>query len=159
MLILISLFSISQNGNVWGYVQDRLKQGSPIPTAEAVHIFRQVCAALHAMHTLSTGPIAHRDVKPHNILLAPQIPAEWPRPRKIPQDMDTDTDGAHLVASCSTRTAVGSNGRQPPSGHPASIAALMDFGSAAAGVVRVESRSEALTLQEHAEVSFAILKI
>ena len=36
--------------------------------AELLPVFLQVCAALHAMHALEPA-LAHRDIKPHNVLL------------------------------------------------------------------------------------------
>ncbi|HEY8945679.1 MAG TPA: serine/threonine-protein kinase [Polyangiaceae bacterium] len=44
----------------------RLKSGGPLPTAEAVGIFRQVCRALTAAHQLG---VVHRDLKPGNVFL------------------------------------------------------------------------------------------
>lgn len=44
----------------------RLKAGGPLPAAEAVPIFRQVCRALNAAHQLG---VVHRDLKPGNVFL------------------------------------------------------------------------------------------
>jgi serine/threonine-protein kinase len=44
----------------------RLKSGGPLPTAEGVPMFRQVCRALSAAHQLG---VVHRDLKPGNVFL------------------------------------------------------------------------------------------
>ncbi|HYO92989.1 MAG TPA: serine/threonine-protein kinase [Polyangiaceae bacterium] len=44
----------------------RLKSGGPMPAAEGVPLFRQVCRALTAAHQLG---IVHRDLKPANVFL------------------------------------------------------------------------------------------
>jgi hypothetical protein len=41
-----------------------------LPAADWLWLAVQVCSAVQAMHS-STPPLAHRDVKPHNVLLAP----------------------------------------------------------------------------------------
>jgi predicted Ser/Thr protein kinase len=49
-----------------GDLKRRIKQGGPLPPAEAVALLGQVAAALDVAHA---DGIVHRDVKPHNILL------------------------------------------------------------------------------------------
>ena len=45
---------------------------------EALEVFLQVCAALHSMHSMEP-PLAHRDVKPQNVLLRRRPPAGVPQ--------------------------------------------------------------------------------
>lgn len=40
-----------------------------LPAKEIIGIFIQVAEALKSMHMLPSGPVIHRDVKPHNVLL------------------------------------------------------------------------------------------
>ena len=54
------------DGNMWDVVQSRVRVGRYLSEEELGGVFRQLCLALDAMH--SAG-MAHRDVKPHNIIL------------------------------------------------------------------------------------------
>ena len=54
------------DGNLWDVVQSRIRVGRYLGEDELGGIFRQLCLALDAMHEAG---MAHRDVKPHNVLL------------------------------------------------------------------------------------------
>jgi serine/threonine-protein kinase len=53
-----------------GTLADRQLGGQPLPLADAVGIVVQVCAALHYAHRHG---VVHRDIKPRNILVGPDI--------------------------------------------------------------------------------------
>lgn len=150
-----------QEGNAWDYVVDRHRKDNPLSAVEVLQLFIQLCDALEAMHTAAVA-LAHRDVKPHNILLRRGSPQ--PAPNEQARSLLAGTgDGAHLVAggilSVGTGAASPEGGPQCSGGRSAGVmhAVLMDFGSAAPAVVHVQSRTDALALQEAAEVSRAAL--
>jgi len=57
---------------IMGTLQDELERrqltNSPLPEARLLSIFSSICAAVKELHS-SSPPLAHRDIKPHNILL------------------------------------------------------------------------------------------
>ncbi len=53
----------------------RLLSGQPIPLVECIHIAKQICAGVNALHQAG---IVHRDLKPENIMLIPE-PGKPPR--------------------------------------------------------------------------------
>lgn len=53
----------------------RLLSGQPIPLTECIHIAKQICAGVNALHQAG---IVHRDLKPENIMLIPE-PGRPPR--------------------------------------------------------------------------------
>ncbi|KAJ5138474.1 Tetratricopeptide-like helical [Penicillium bovifimosum] len=57
-------------GDLLTYLHER----PPLPEAEAKHIAYQILDGLTLMHE---NGFAHRDLKPHNILIKSQPPAEW----------------------------------------------------------------------------------
>lgn len=139
-----SIMVLLQEGNIWDYVEHRGKENNPLTPAEVLNIFLQLCHALKAMH--STQPaITHRDVKPHNLL--------WTEPREETTSahrtscLDAGLDSAHLVA----RSADDFSKKHANNPKPSLKAVLMDFGSAGPAVVTINSRSQALSLQEDAE--------
>ena len=50
-------------------LKDLIKKEAPFTVARALGIARQICEALHHAHQ---NNIIHRDIKPHNILIAPE---------------------------------------------------------------------------------------
>ena len=52
--------------NLWDVVQSRIRVARYLSEDELAGVFRQLCLALDAMHAAG---LAHRDVKPHNLLL------------------------------------------------------------------------------------------
>lgn len=50
-------------------LKDLIKKEAPFTVARALNIARQICEALHHAHQ---NNIVHRDIKPHNILIAPE---------------------------------------------------------------------------------------
>jgi serine/threonine protein kinase len=137
---------------VWDATQSRLQAGSPLLPREVAHVFLQLCSALAAMHAL-TPALAHRDVKPHNILLREARPEGSLGGGSGSGGIE---DGAHFGAAPAPLAA-------PP--QPAAVCdaalpglercdvVLMDFGSAAGARVEVTSRGQAVALQEDAEVN------
>jgi serine/threonine kinase 16 len=59
------------DGNLWDEVQTRVQNGDPLAVTEALWVFVQLCRGLEAMHS-ADPPLAHRDVKPHNLLVTTQ---------------------------------------------------------------------------------------
>lgn len=101
----------------------------------------QICQGVHALHKC-TPPLAHRDIKPHNVLLQrhQQHGSEAAIPigsQSHPGD-DLEAQPLHAVGA----EPVGS----------AYHAVVMDFGSCQEAHVEVRNRTEALAVQEDAEV-------
>lgn len=98
-----------------------------------LHPLPKVCLGVRAMHAFAT-PYAHRDIKPHNILLNPRAGSNG---RGAARD-----DEASPLTSAANGTA-GTGARF--------AAVLMDFGSAKPAHVVVMNRNAALAVQEEAE--------
>ena len=47
-------------------LEDLVRQHGPLPPARAIHLLRQVCAALREAHAMG---LVHRDIKPANIII------------------------------------------------------------------------------------------
>ena len=99
----------------------------------------QICCGVQALHECNP-PLAHRDIKPHNVLLQ--------RHKQQDEDFanslsDDDTEAQPLQAVGTADTSAGSTYH----------AVLMDFGSCQPAQYKVLNRSQALAVQEDAEVS------
>lgn len=94
------LFPYHKLGSVQEMIEVSKITKKPIPEVEILSMFKSLCSAVHAFHS-HDPPMAHRDIKPHNLLIAEN-----------------------------------------------STAMLMDLGSCREAVVRINSRQEALALQE-----------
>jgi serine/threonine protein kinase len=120
----LKIVFVLQDGNVWDAVQSRMKSGSVLGEDEIRHVFLQLCMALQAMHE-NSNPYSHCDVKPHNLMMRPSINAVVGN--------SAFTKWANL---CDMDVV------------------LMDFGSVKPAVQKIESRGQALRVQEDAEVGF-----
>lgn len=58
-----------KNGSLQDEIERLAQTRGYIKERRIYQIFRGVCRALHVMHNYPTGPLAHRDVKPGNIML------------------------------------------------------------------------------------------
>lgn len=144
----LATFVSMQEGNMWDYVERRTKENGPLTLAEVLNIFIQLCHALKAMHT-AQPPIAHRDVKPHNLLWTGSCKEG---DKVASRFTDGVLDSAHFVARASDKPSLNANDCNRPSNKNTTIkVVLMDFGSAGPATVQVDGRSEALALQEDAE--------
>jgi serine/threonine kinase 16 len=138
---------------------------------DVLHLFLQVCAALHSMHSMDP-PLAHRDIKPQNVLIRRSqsaasasgsagavqlleqqqqqgVPAEW---------SGAGGNGPELFEPAVVAVEAGGQ-----AGRQQRLAAwqrqyevvLMDFGSTRTALVQVRNRAEAMAVQEDAEASTA----
>lgn len=66
--VIYMLFPLYDVGTTWDLIEAAADERAawPFPEARALHILRGVCRGLDAMHQAG---VAHRDIKPHNILL------------------------------------------------------------------------------------------
>ena len=112
--------------------------GDKLPTVASDTGNMQVCAGLEAMHAKA---LAHRDVKPHNVLLRPISSGSSMATTSI-ATASASSDSAHLMGS------PGVAARSQGCHH----AVLIDFGSTQPAHVVVHNRAEAVALQEVAEV-------
>lgn len=105
----------------------------------------QVCHGVQALHNC-TPPLAHRDIKPHNVLLK--------------RHKQHDSEAADPIGSQSHRgddleaQPLHAVGAEPVSGSYHAV--VMDFGSCQIAHVEVRNRTEALVVQEDAEVSIFV---
>jgi len=58
-----------KRGSLHDELVRREQKKDPFSESTILSIFSQICKAVLYMHTMSPEPLAHRDLKPHNILL------------------------------------------------------------------------------------------
>lgn len=100
----------------------------------------QICCGVQVLHD-SQPPLAHRDIKPHNVLLQRHTQQQQEE-EPISNLSDDDTEAQPLHAVGAADTSEGSTYH----------AVLMDFGSCQPAHYKVLNRSQALAVQEDAEV-------
>lgn len=54
---------ISQNGTLQDLIEHMQEAGQPLNETKILELFLSACKGLQSMHTCTTGPIAHRDIK------------------------------------------------------------------------------------------------
>lgn len=64
------LVTYYKDGTVQDLIERTLSQSGHIPELDILHMFKSLCDAILAFHTLDP-PLAHRDIKPHNLLIGP----------------------------------------------------------------------------------------
>jgi serine/threonine kinase 16 len=124
------------------------------PEAEAftplqvLSVARQVCVALEAMHAARGGPVAHRDVKPGNVLLETSMEVEGGvRAVRVGTFHNVILQSKHQLMT--VRMFHVTNLTPGSECQPWQVV-LMDFGSARPARVAVRERREALMQQESA---------
>ncbi|DBA84178.1 TPA: Serine/threonine-protein kinase 16 [Trebouxia sp. C0004] len=121
-------------------VTRRQQTHDPFDSKDILQIFLQVCHGVQALHKC-TPPLAHRDIKPHNVLLQrhKQHDSEAAEPTGSLSHPGDDLEAQPLHA-------VGAE----PMSH-SYHAVVMDFGSCQTAHMEVRNRTEALAVQEDAE--------
>merc|ERR1712066_666150 len=57
-----------ERGTLHDELERRKVSRSPLPQSSLVPVFHSICLAVRELHS-AIPPLAHRDIKPHNILL------------------------------------------------------------------------------------------
>jgi len=65
---VVIVFPLYTRGSLHQELERRQLTNSPLPEARILSIFSSICSAVRELHS-SSPPLAHRDIKPHNILL------------------------------------------------------------------------------------------
>jgi len=65
---VVIVFPLYSRGSLHDELERRQLANSPLPQATLLSIFSSICSAVKELHH-SSPPLAHRDIKPHNILL------------------------------------------------------------------------------------------
>ncbi|RMX44792.1 hypothetical protein pdam_00016363 [Pocillopora damicornis] len=66
------LVTYYKNGTVQDLIERTQLAGGHIPELNILHMFKSLCEAILAFHSLDP-PLAHRDIKPHNLLIGPDM--------------------------------------------------------------------------------------
>lgn len=66
------LVTYYKNGTVQDLIERTQLEGGHIPELNILHMFKSLCEAILAFHSLDP-PLAHRDIKPHNLLIGPDV--------------------------------------------------------------------------------------
>lgn len=66
------LVTYYKNGTVQDLIERTQLEGGHIPELNILHMFKSLCEAILAFHSLDP-PLAHRDIKPHNLLIGPDM--------------------------------------------------------------------------------------
>ncbi|DBB02259.1 TPA: hypothetical protein ACH3X3_011281 [Trebouxia sp. C0006] len=138
--LVYMLFPVYEASSLYDEITRRQQTQDPFDSKDILQIFLQVCHGVQALHSC-TPPLAHRDIKPHNVLLQrhKQHDSEAADPigsQSHPGD-DLEAQPLHAV------------GAEPVSSSYHAV--VMDFGSCQTAHVEVRNRTEALAVQEDAE--------
>nr|ACO15455.1 Serine/threonine-protein kinase 16 [Caligus clemensi] len=66
---VLLLFPYYPRGSLHDELTRRATSKDHLPSNLLLNIFHQICEGLSALHSLDPYPLAHRDIKPHNVLL------------------------------------------------------------------------------------------
>ncbi len=58
-----------RRGSLWDEIERTVARGAHMPEPRVLYFLRGICAGLRAMHAHTPTAYAHRDVKPHNVML------------------------------------------------------------------------------------------
>ncbi|KAK9839446.1 hypothetical protein WJX81_002545 [Elliptochloris bilobata] len=129
--LVLMLFPLYTAGSLFDELWRQAAAGTRLPLRDVLSIFLQVALGVQAMHGLQP-PLAHRDVKPHNVLLEVG-----------------STEGEDAAEALAAQPVQNDDKAVPGGGRFRAV--LMDFGSARQARINVRSRAEALAAQEDAE--------
>ncbi|KAK9837404.1 hypothetical protein WJX84_001292 [Apatococcus fuscideae] len=147
------LMPLFQEGSLVDELERKQAVGSSLSTQEILSIFLQVCKAVQALHR-QNPPLAHRDIKPHNVLLQRAHSSQSVLARSGGSDgslHDSDNADAQEQLLQGNEAGASSSNRAAHSSAAGIHAVLMDFGSTAAARITIHNRLEALAAQEDAD--------
>ncbi|KAL4856246.1 Serine/threonine-protein kinase ENV7 [Chlorella vulgaris] len=169
--VVLMLFPVYGQGNLFDFMQQqrqlwRHQLQAAQPAARAALAARQlcdVCAALHSMHSMDP-PLAHRDIKPQNVLIrrsqsaasaSGSAGAVQPLEQQQHQGVPAEWSGAGGNGPELAEPAVVAVEAGAQAGSQQRLAAwqrqyeavLMDFGSTRTALVQVRNRAEAMARQ------------
>ena len=68
-----NMLNFFQDGTVQDLIEHTQSQGGHIPELNILHMFKSLCDAILAFHSLDP-PLAHRDIKVRKVCIVDQIP-------------------------------------------------------------------------------------